>query len=129
MTNTVPAMGPTELANLLAEMNAKGCFPISVITDSQGLTIASAADSEEDPNTQSAVVALIQKTATQAGDQIGLAQTAEIILNDQQGRRLICRPFQAGDQDMILTVIVPQRQQTYRRLTNQVVHAVQRQWK
>ena len=123
------ASGSTGLAKVLAEMNEKGSFPIAVITDRHGFPIASAAGPGEDPDIQSAVVALVQKTATQASTQLGMAQTDEISLYDTEGRRLVCRPFSINGHSMILAVLIPDRNQSYRRLTNQAVSAIQRQWK
>lgn len=129
MTDAIPKTGSTELARLLANMNEEGGYPLSVLTDRQGFPIASAATPGQDPETQSAVVALIQKTATQVRTQLGMAQTDEISLFDTEGRRLICRPFNANGHDMILAVSVPNKHQNYRRLTNKTVNAIRRQWK
>ena len=129
MANNTPKSGSTELARILAEMNKKGNFPIAVIADRQGFPIASAASPGQDPETQSAVVALIQKTAAQVRDQLGMAQTDEISMYDTEGRRLVCRPFSANKHDLILAVLVPDRNQSYRRLTNAAVNAIRRQWK
>lgn len=129
MSQNLPKSGSTELAQVLAAMNEQGGFPIAVLTDRHGFPIASAAVSGEDPDTQSAVVALVQKTATQVSQQLGMAQTDEISLYDTNGRRLVCRPFNANNHDMILAVVVPDKTQSYRRLTNIAVNAIRRQWK
>lgn len=129
MTQKTSKTGSTELARVLAEMNEKGGFPIAVITDRHGFPIAASAASGQDPDTQSAVVALVQKTAAQASNQLGLAQTDEVSLHDTDGRRLVCRPFQANGYDLILAILVPDKNQSYRRLTNQAVTIIRRQWK
>ncbi len=129
MTNNVSKSGSTELAKVLATMNKDGNFPIAVLTDRQGFPIASAAAPDQNPELQSAVVALIQKTATQVQTQLGMAQTDEISMFDKEGRRLVCRPFNANGHDMILAVLVPDRHQTYRRLTNKTVTAIKNQWR
>lgn len=126
MKHGLPKSSSTELARLLAEMNEIGGYPLSVLTDRQGFPIASAAAPGEDPDTQSAVMALVQKTATQVQNQLGMAQTDEIALYDATGRRLICRPFNANGHEMILAVSVPHRHQSYRRLTNRTVNAIKR---
>ena len=121
--------GSTELARVLAEMNSKGSFPIAVITDRHGFPIASAAAPDQDPNIQSAVVALVQKTAIQASNQLGMSQTDEISLYDTEGRRLVCRPFSANGHNLILAVLIPDKKLSYRRLTNEAVHSIKQQWK
>jgi predicted regulator of Ras-like GTPase activity (Roadblock/LC7/MglB family) len=124
-----PKFGSTELAKLLADMNEQGGFPIAILTDRHGFPLASAATPEQEPDIQSAVVALVQKTAAQATHQLGLAQADEISLYDKEGQRLVCRPFSINGHDMILAVLVPNKHQSYRRLTNNTVSAIQRQWK
>ncbi len=121
--------GSTELSEILAEMNKQGNFPISVLTDQQGFPIASAADPGQNPDTQSAVVAMVQKTASQVSTKLGMSQTDEISVYDTQGRRLVCRPFSANQHEMILAVLVTDRNQSYRRLTTQAVNAICKVWK
>ncbi|MBE7470093.1 MAG: hypothetical protein HS114_13250 [Anaerolineales bacterium] len=129
MTQTNTKSGSTELARLLAEMNKAGEFPIAVLTDRHGFPIASAAAPGQDPETQSAVVALVQKTAAQVRDQLGMAQTDEISLYDTNGQRLVCRPISVNGHDLILAVLVPNKTASYRRLTNQAISAIRRAWK
>ncbi len=129
MTNKISNSGSTQLASVLAEMNKDGNFPIAVITDMEGFPIAWAASSDQDPNLQSAVVALIQKTAAQVRDQLGMAQTDEISVYDKQGQRLVCRPFEANEHNLILAILISDKNQTYRRLTNTAIRAIQRAWK
>lgn len=126
---TIPKSGSTELSQLLADMNKQGGFPIAVLTDRHGFPIASAAAPGENPDMQSAVVALIQKTATQVREQLGMAQTDEISVYDTGGRRLVCRPFNLNGHDLILAVLVPDKHKSYRRLTNKTVSAIHRIWK
>jgi predicted regulator of Ras-like GTPase activity (Roadblock/LC7/MglB family) len=120
--------GSAELAQVLSDMNDQGSFPIAVLTDRQGFPIASASAPNEDPEMQSAVVALVQKTASQVRNQLGMAQTDEISLYDTAGRRLVCRPFAANGHDLILAVVVPDKNMAYRRLTNKAVSTIRRQW-
>lgn len=124
-----PKAGSARLAELLATMNEDGNFSISILTDRQGFPIASAATPDQDPEVQAAVVALVQKTAVQARQQLGMAQTDEISLFDAQGQRLVCRPFDANGHDMILAVRIPNRNQSYRRLTNIAINNIRRIWK
>lgn len=128
MISNTTKNGSTELARLLAEMNQQGGFSIAVLTDRHGLPIASAAAPGQNPDIQSAVVAMVQKAAAQASDQLGLAQTDEISLYDTKGQRLVCRPLSINGHDMILAVLVPDRNKSYRRLTNQAVSAIRQMW-
>ncbi|NTV47267.1 MAG: hypothetical protein HGB11_12260 [Chlorobiales bacterium] len=121
--------GSAEITKCLAEMNEKGGFPISVITDLQGFTIASSSANGHDPERQSAVVALVQKTAIQVRNHLGMGTTDEISLFDQNGQRLVCRPFNVRGHELILAVQVPEKHQAYRGLTNQAIKVIQKNWK
>lgn len=114
---------------LLADMNFKEEFPISVLTDTQGLTVAWAADQGMDPQRQSAVVAFVQKTAVQVSKQLGMAFTDEISLFDMNGQKLVCRPFSIDNNQLILAVMVADRGTSYRRATNHAIHEIRRIWK
>lgn len=129
MTELISESGSTQLAKLLAEMNGQGNFPIAVITDIEGFPIAWAALPDQDPDLQSAVVALIQKTAIQVRQQLGMARMDEISVYDREGQRLVCRPFEANQHQLILAVLVPDKRQAYRRLTNKAIRSIQKIWK
>ena len=120
--------GSAELSKLLAEMNQAGNFNISVLTDRQGLPIAFAAAPGFDPDRQSAVVAIVQKTAAQASTHLGLI-TDEISLAAADGQRLVCRPFEVNGHMLILAIMLADRTQTYRRLTSQTIHKITGVWK
>jgi len=113
--------GSSQINQLLTEMNAEADFPISVLADSQGLPIAYAASQGIDPERQSAVVALVQKVALQVSKQLGMAEADEISFFDANGQHLVCRPFQADEHNLILAVIVPDRDHNYRRATSHAV--------
>lgn len=120
--------GSNELIQLLEEMNLEGGFPISVITDAQGLAIASAADEGMNADRQSAVVAFIQKTAVQVAKQLGFSGSEEISLVDTDGKHLICRSFKANNFDLILSVMVPDRATSYRRVTTTAIKKILKIW-
>lgn len=121
--------GSTQLNSLLTQINTEGQFPISVLTDFQGLAIAWAASTKMDPERQSAVVAFIQKAAVQVSRQLGMADTDEISFYDINGQHLVCRPFRVDQYGLILAVIVPNRDHSYRRATNRAVREIRQIWK
>lgn len=114
-----------ELVQILREMNERGGFLVAVPTDRQGLPIASASAAGQDAEAQAAVVSLVEKTACQVQEQLGMTRTDEVSMFDASGRRLVCRPFVAGDHGYVLAVMVPDRRRSYRLLTNRAVSALQ----
>lgn len=120
--------GSRKLHQLLTKMNQDGNFCITVLTDAQGLPIASAAKPGYDPERQAAVVALVQRTATTASNRLGMDMD-EISLNAADGQRLVCRSFVVGSSHLILAVSISSRDQAYRRLTNQAIQSIIEIWK
>ena len=121
--------GSSRLSEILKEMNEAGGFSVAVLTDQEGFPLASAALEGNDPEIQAAVVALIQKTAAQATNQMGIGQTDEITLFDGEGNRLVCRPFEVNGHQLILAVRIDDRHKAYRRLTNQAIRKVSQTWR
>ncbi|MBN1666769.1 MAG: hypothetical protein JW862_06760 [Anaerolineales bacterium] len=113
---------------LLTEMNKSGNFNFSVLTDRQGLPIAYATAPGYDPDRQSASVAQVQKAVGQVGQQLGMAQTDEIVLNDANGQRLVCRLFSVNGHDLVLAITVPHRDQSFRRATSRAISEIRRIW-
>jgi predicted regulator of Ras-like GTPase activity (Roadblock/LC7/MglB family) len=117
--------GAIKITQILREMAHEGKFPVAVLTDRDGFPIASGQDADQDADRQSAVVALVQRTALQAQSQLGMAETDEFSLYDAEGKRLVCRLFIAGGYAMILAIIVPDKEHPYRRSTTRAIHAIQ----
>jgi predicted regulator of Ras-like GTPase activity (Roadblock/LC7/MglB family) len=115
-----------ELSAILADLNLRGGFAISVLTDTDGLLLASAAAPDWDAEKQAAVVALIRDAARHT-EGARLGQADEVTVRDGVGRRLVCRPFIAGDQLLLLSVLVADGR-PYRRLTNVAVREIRRLW-
>lgn len=127
MSMSESKVGITKLTRLLMEMNAQGGFSVAVLTDRDGFPIASAAPGQNSDR-ESAVVALVQRTAAQARELLGMAETDEVSLYDAEGMRLVCRPFLANGHEMILAVLVPDKHQSYRRLTSSAVSQIRQLW-
>jgi len=114
------------LRSLLADVLCEGGFSLAVLGDRDGFPVASAVAPAEQAEARAAAVALLQRSATEARAQLGLGTTDEIMLHDDLGRRLVCRPFRAGENDLILIVLVPGRRQPYRKVTNRALRDIQR---
>jgi predicted regulator of Ras-like GTPase activity (Roadblock/LC7/MglB family) len=121
--------GSVQLNRLLADMNEVGGFPISILTDAQGLSIASSAGDGRDPERHSAVAAFLQKAVLQASRQLGMAGADEICFFDTNGQCFVCRLFTVNDQGLILAVLSPDRGHAYRRATNHAVSRIRVIWK
>ena len=113
------------LQKTLNDLNIEGGFEITVLTDQNGLPIASSAGDSDEIDMQAAVVSKVEKIISQIKPQLGMAATDEIALNDVNGKKLICRSFVVGDGEMTLAILINSRNKTYRRLTNKVIIQIQ----
>lgn len=120
--------GSDALAQVLQHLNHEGKFSISILTDEQGLAIASACENGFDPDRQAAVAALVQRAIGQAGLRLGMAQIDEMIFYTTENERLVCRFFNAQGHSLILAVTIIGKEQTYRRLMKQTITQVREVW-
>lgn len=118
--------GPENLIAALRTLNARGEFLITVLTDAEGLLMASAPSPGWDAEKQAAVVALVQRAARQA-QAASMDAADEVAIRDVTGRRLVCRPFEVDGQILLLSVLM-EAGRPYRRLTNDAIRDVRRAW-
>ncbi|MBM3121366.1 MAG: hypothetical protein FJZ97_04160 [Chloroflexi bacterium] len=118
--------GPENLIAALRTLNTRGEFLITVLTDAEGLLMASAPSPGWDAEKQAAVVALVQRAARQA-QAASMDAADEVAIRDVTGRRLICRPFEVDGQMLLLSVLM-EAGRPYRRLTNDAIRDVRRAW-
>lgn len=118
--------GPENLIAALRTLNTRGGFLITVLTDAEGLLMASAPSPGWDAEKQAAVVALVQRAARQA-QAASMDAADEVAIRDVAGRRLICRPFEVDGQMVLLSVLM-EAGRPYRRLTNDAIRDVRRAW-
>ncbi len=116
------------LADILKNLMAQGEFSLAVLTDRNGLPIASSDGDQNSSEAQSAVVAQIQNVVIRALGNISMSTPDEISLNDVDGRKLVCRQFTGGDGPVYLAILIPNRVKPYRKAMNQAIRSIQRVW-
>jgi predicted regulator of Ras-like GTPase activity (Roadblock/LC7/MglB family) len=119
--------GSAKLSDLLTQLNQRGGFLFSVLTDQAGFPVAYASAPSMEPEIQAAVAALINKVAGQT-HKVDIGEVDEISVFDSERRRLVCRTFQTGSHRLILAVMVEENN-PYRRLTNSAIRAIREAWK
>ncbi len=119
-----------ELIKILKELAIEGGFTLAVITDQNGLPIASSDVDQEVSETQAAVVAQIQNVVVRALKHLSMSAPDEVSFNDINGRKMVCRQFSCGDNsELYLAVLLPGRVRSYRKLTNKAIRSIQEVWK
>lgn len=125
MINTTTTNPFLILHKLLNDLNTDGGFSITVLTDQNGLPIASSAGDSDDIDMQAAVVSKVEKIISQVKPQLGMAAMDEIAVNDVNGKKLVCRSFVANQVEFTLAILMDSRNKAYRRLTNKAIAAIQ----
>jgi predicted regulator of Ras-like GTPase activity (Roadblock/LC7/MglB family) len=117
-----------ELQKLLIQANQQGGFEQTLLTDLQGLPIASSTMETDQSENQAAIVAMIQKLTGQINTSLNMSQTEEFVLYDQNGKKLVIRSFEANTTELILSVLIPNNQTAYRRLMSNVIKTIKLSW-
>lgn len=126
---STPFVNAQQLGEILDHLNLDGEFVASVLTDKEGLPLAKAITGERDLTIPlAAVVPLIQQRVQRSNERIGLTGTNEIVVNDDDGMRLVSRFFGVGDHMLILACLVPAKR-PYRRVMNKAITAIGRLWR
>ena len=121
-----PSKKQVAFEKILQELNRDGDFKAAVLSTTEGLSLASAPTGYED-EMAAAMVALLNKVARQARQQLNLAQVDELSLVGDDRTRLACRYFSLDGQDLVLAVLVPS-DHYYRRRTNQAIRKIRQSW-
>jgi predicted regulator of Ras-like GTPase activity (Roadblock/LC7/MglB family) len=116
------------VAVVLAEMNRTGQFQASTLSLRDGLLVASSTTNGDNPAAQSAVVAKLAEAANLVRSQMAIGAPEELSFNSEDGKRLICRPFELNGHELILAVLVPKRGQPYRRATSRAIARLRTVW-
>jgi predicted regulator of Ras-like GTPase activity (Roadblock/LC7/MglB family) len=112
----------------LKEINQRSGFTATVLTDDDGLPLATASQTEGDLAEMLAAVApLVQRMVQRSNERAGLSEANEVVINNADRSRLICRFFVARQQMLILACLVPEGV-PYRRAMNLTVSTVQKIW-
>ncbi len=111
-----------KLEKILYQINKDGDFKTSIISDIDGLSLASAT-SDFDDQRIAAIAGIVQEVSAKAEKYIGFKKMDEVSMVDDDKFRLVCREFEVQGRHLILTVMVPPYK-TYRKLTNSALREI-----
>ena len=121
--------GLASLVDILKKMRQEGNFSFCVLIDKDGFQVASSANDPLDLDRKAATIALIQRTIEQVQRHMQMTSPQEVVIFDSSGQRLVCRLFQIQQYPMILACIVPDRNQSYRKIMNKAIREIHQNWK
>lgn len=115
------------IQQIILELSREEGFGTVVLTDPTGLPLA-ISENREEAEALAAVVADILRSSAGIGRRLGWGDMSEIMLlsNDAQ-RGVLCRRFQAGEQDLVLALFI-QPQYVYWKATTQAINKIKQAW-
>lgn len=116
------------LTNVLFDMNNTGKFPLSILTDKDGLPIVSAANDGTVPEKQAAVIGFVRKTSLQVSKLLDWPDLAEISYTFANGHVLVSRPFYVKENQLTLAVIATDPKIQYREIMSLAITEIQKAW-
>ena len=115
-----------KIENFMSEVIKLGNYETAYLMSEEGLTLAhSLVDevvSEERLIEMAVIFQDIQKMADVMG---GISEIKELVMEGNNKRKIIFRFFNAFDQKVILSLVIPPKK-TYRGLTNKLVRLIQK---
>lgn len=130
---TVNPFLPSALNDLFRQVSREGRFQMMVLSDAEGLPFANSGvlTPEEPPcseETLAALSSLISVFKQRVEKEIASAETDEISIVLKDKSRLVCRYFDAGSANFILSFLV-KPQKSYRRQTNSIIRRIKNFYK
>ena len=116
------------LAQVLSDLTRDAQLPAATLSSKDGLLIASSTINGDSPTKQSAVVAKLAEAANLVRSQLTIGTPSEFSFFAEDGKRLVCRPFDLNGHEMILAIVIPNRGQPYRRATNRAIARLRSAW-
>lgn len=115
------------IQQIVTELSQQEGFGTVVLTDPSGLPLA-ISENRQEAEALAAVVADILRSSSGISRRLGWGDMNEIMLlsNDAQ-RGVLCRRFQAGEQDLVLAFFI-QPQHVYWQATTQAIQKIKQAW-
>jgi predicted regulator of Ras-like GTPase activity (Roadblock/LC7/MglB family) len=110
----------------LERLNRDGQFIAAVLTDGDGLPIAAATPSDNQlADMLAAIAPLVERLAQRSNERAGFSAAQEVVIDNADRTRLVCRFFEARRQRMILACVVP-APLSFRREMSKTMRALQK---
>jgi hypothetical protein len=116
------------LTKFLCSLCDSSNFEQLILTDEQGLLIASSGNNQEQSENQAAILSMIKTFMARMNDQMNLSLTSEFILRDANGKKLVVRPFYANKTELIISALIPDDHTPYKRTFNSAIRSIQLVW-
>ncbi len=116
------------LEHVLSRVVQEQGFLVAVLTNHEGLPLsASAGEDRLLSEVLAAVAPVIERAAHQSNVHSGLEAADEVVIQNVDRTRIVCRFFAVNDQPLILACVVP-KNVAYRRAMNTLIREIRQHW-
>ncbi|MDQ7028583.1 MAG: roadblock/LC7 domain-containing protein [Ardenticatenia bacterium] len=116
------------LEEVLSRVTRDHGFLAAVLTNAEGLPLSAAAGEDRLLSEVLAAVApVIERAAYQSNIHSGLESADEVVIQNVDRTRIVCRFFTVNDQPLILACVVP-KDVAYRRVMNRAIRDIRQAW-
>ena len=103
-------------------------FDLVLITDSEGLPIASSSSDYEQNEIHAAVLNKMKNFMNHFSSQLDLIATSELTIRDQSGKLIVVKPFISNGSEFAIVSLHSDPTKTYKRSLKKLVRVVQDNW-
>ncbi len=115
-----------KIENFMSEVIKLGNYETAYLMSEEGLTLAHSLVDEVVPEERLIEMAVIFQDIQKMADVMGgISEIKELVMEGNNKRKIIFRFFNAFDQKVILSLVIPPKK-TYRGLTNKLVRLIQK---
>ena len=115
-----------KIENFMSEVIKLGNYETAYLMSEEGLTLAHSLVDEVIPEERLIEMAVIFQDIQKMADVMGgISEIKELVMEGHNKRKIIFRFFNAFDQKVILSFVIPPKK-TYRGLTNKLVRLIQK---
>ncbi len=103
-------------------------FRVIVLTNQEGLPLSAATHEDRMiSDVLAAVAPVIERAASQSNTHSGLDPADEVVVQNVDRTKIVCRFFTVDSQKLILACVVP-KDKAYRRAMNKMIRNIQKAW-
>lgn len=117
-----------QLKQYLTHTCEDGHFEDIILADEQGLVICSSSDPSDHTEKQAAFLSMIRRVSSNATAEMELSGASEFAFIDDNGKKLIVKPFTVHGSELILAVFLKKQNAPYKRAVNRAIHTIQSVW-
>lgn len=108
---------------------ARNCsLDLVLLTDSEGLPLASSSENSEQNEIHAAVLNKMQSFITKYSHELNFSTTSEMSIKDETGKTIVIRPFQSNHSEYAVVLLIADASKVYKRSLKKLIKSIQVNW-